>query len=163
MIRYYLMPKEQKAHWLPLLFDLYYDNMHHIAPSGLSREDERAQWLAAVSPALDKAPRNVLLSTDEDQLLGYIQYYTRGELLMIEEVQITRSYQRTPLFLTLCRRLAEHLPEEIRVIEAYAEIRNTHSQSIMHKLGMTSLPDSEHSLFVHLRGNFAKIRKYFHI
>ena len=158
MIRYCLMPKADKAHWLPRMFDLYRENMDTIAPSGLSREDARAQWFAAVSPALDKAPRNVLLCTDDDEFLGYIQYYTRGELLMIEEVQISRSFQRTPLFLALCRRLAAQLPEEVRVIEAYAEIRNSHSQRIMHKLGMTSVPEAGDSPFVHLRGSFPEIR-----
>ena len=65
MIRYCLMPKADKSHWLPRMFDLYRENMDTIAPSGLPREDARAQWFAAVSPALDKAPRNVLLCTDD--------------------------------------------------------------------------------------------------
>lgn len=55
------LDKSEKDHWLPQLFDLLYDNMRSIAPSGLSYEQERKEWLAAVSPALEKAPRQIIL------------------------------------------------------------------------------------------------------
>ena len=53
MITYELLNKSKKSLWLPHLFDLYYHNMKAIAPSGLAYEEERREWLAAVSPALD--------------------------------------------------------------------------------------------------------------
>ena len=33
MIRFGVLNKREKEIWLPVLFDLFYENMHHIAPS----------------------------------------------------------------------------------------------------------------------------------
>ena len=155
MIQYAFLDKSQKDMWLPKLFDLYYENMHVIAPSGLGYAQEWQMWLDAVSPALEKAPRKILLCTGENGLLGYIQFYTRNDLLMIEEVQIAKAYQRTLLFANLCRCLKDTLPEEIRYVEAYADERNVNSRKLMEKLGMNLL--EEEGQFVHLRGDFDRI------
>ena len=155
MIQYAFLDKRQKDMWLPKLFDLYYENMCVIAPSGLGYAQERQQWLDAVSPALDKDPRKILLCTGEEGLLGYIQFYTRNDLLMIEEVQIAKAYQRTLLFAQLCRFLKGTLPEEIHYVEAYADDRNVNSRKLMEKLGMNLL--EEEGQFVYLRGDFDRI------
>ena len=85
MITFTYLDKTQKERWLPVLFDLFYDNMRHIAPSELPYEQEKKQWLTEVSPALEKAPRQIILCFADDALAGYVQYYTNGNLLMIEE------------------------------------------------------------------------------
>ena len=66
MIAISRLNKKEKDQWLPRLFDLLYENMHRIAPSGLNRDQEREQWLSQVSPALDKEPRQVLLCFADD-------------------------------------------------------------------------------------------------
>ena len=162
MISLFFMDKAEKDIWLPILFDLYYENMSKIAPSGSSYQQERTDWLAEVSSALDKEPRRVLLCTKDNALLGYIQYYTRDDLLMVEEVQIARDYHRTFLFFRMCRFLSQHIPPQIQFIEAYADRRNIHSQKIMRKLGMVPISYDENSIFVHLRGHAETARKRFH-
>ena len=152
MITYTHPDKTQKDQWLPRLFDLYYLNMSPIAPSGLSYEEERSQWLSAVSPALDKAPRQILLCCKDDELAGYVQYYTREDLLMIEEVQISPDCQHSSVFRSLIRALIRLLPDGVRYVEAYADCRNRRSISLMERLGMTQLPQQEGPRFVHLRG-----------
>lgn len=149
--------KGEKESWLPRLFDLYYENMSVIAPSGMSCEAEREEWMSNVSPALDKAPRQVLLAPDEEKLAGFVMFYTRDDLLMVEEFQIQRENQGGLLFLQLCRKLLADLPEEIRWVEAYAHRGNDRSRKLMGRLGMTELP--EDSPFVHLRGDFSAIRE----
>ena len=115
-----------------------------------------------VSPALDKAPRMILMAVSEGELAGYVQYYTRGALLMVEEVQIRRRYQGSPLFLQLCRRLMESLQqEEICYIEAYADHRNLKSLALMDRLGMEIIQESENSPFVHLRGDAVALFRRF--
>ena len=161
MITYTLLNKSEKYTWLPRLFDLYYINMCSIAPSVLSREDERTQWLASVSPALDKAPRQILLCCSDGLLSGFIQYYTRGELLMIEEVQLTTDCQHSTVFLGFIRALIRQLPREIRYVEAYADKRNRRSIDLMHRLGMQELTEAEGSPFLHFKGNAAKILPVF--
>lgn len=158
MIRFALLDKAQKAIWLPRLFDLLYTNMQQIAPSGLPREQAWAQWNSQVSPALECAPRQILLCFADDQLAGFAQYYTRKELLMIEELQISPRYQKTGVFGSFCRKLAEFLNEQIMVVEAYADRRNGISHRIMRKLGMEELPEDDPE-FVHLRGAADEIRR----
>ena len=133
MLRFAYLNKEEKDVWLPRLFDLLYDNMQSVAPTGLSREEEKRQWMEAVSPALEKAPRQIILCFAEEELAGYVQFYTRETLLMVEEVQIAKHYHRSFVFYRLCRFLLEQLPPEIAIVEAYAEKRNRHSRKIKHR------------------------------
>lgn len=161
MINCIYLNKQDKEAWLPKLFDLLYDNMRSIAPSELSYAEEKKQWLAAVSPAMDKAPRQIILCFVDDHLAGYIQYYTREKLLMVEEVQIKKAYQRTFVFYRLCKHLISNLPTGIEYLEAYADKRNFNSIKLMDKLGMRQIEEAEDSPFVHLRGCTAQMKKYF--
>lgn len=159
MLQFTYLNKQEKEYWLPRLFELLYDNMQTIAPSDLSYDAEKAEWLANVSPALEKAPRQILLCFAQEELVGFVQFYTRQELLMVEEVQLRKDYHRSFLFYHICKHLMEILPTGITVVEAYAEKRNLHSQQIMKKLGMEIL--EAEGPFVHLRGQAATIRKFF--
>lgn len=159
MLRFEFLDKQKKEVWLPRLFDLLYDNMRSVAPGGLAYEDEKRQWLEAVSPALEKAPRQIILCFAEEELAGFLQFYTRENLLMVEEVQIAKAYHRSFVFYRFCRFLLQTLPPEITVVEAYAEKRNLHSQRIMGKLGMETV--GEEGPFVHLRGDAAKVKRFF--
>ena len=161
MIQFSYMDKSEKDIWLPQLFDLLYLNMQNIAPSGMSYEEEREEWLSNVSPAIDKAPRQIIMCFDGAELAGYIQYYTRDDMLMVEEIQLAPNYHRTMLFYRFCSFLAANLPDDIEYIEAFAEARNTHSQRIMQKLGM-QIDAEEGGAYVHLRGKADIARKLFH-
>ena len=158
MITFTFLDKKEKDIWLPRLFDLFYENMCQIAPSGLLYEQEKREWLDNVSPAMDKPPRQIILCLEEEIPVGYVQYYTRENLLMIEEVQIQKQYQCTTLFYGMCFFLAKALPDEIKVIEAYADQRNLRSQGLMVKLGMK--PIGEEGCFVHLQGTTERLRCY---
>ena len=151
--------KEDKEQWLPQLFDLFYENMQSIAPSDLPYEQQKQQWLGEVSPALEKAPRQIVLCFVNDTLAGYIQYYTNQNLLMIEEIQIAKACQNTTLFYSLCKHFATVLPADLETIEAFALKQNLNSRNLMQKLGMTQI--DEHENFVHLRGSVQSIKRLF--
>lgn len=153
------LDKAEKEIWLPKLFDLLYDNMKAIAPSGLTYKEEKNLWLSNVSPAIDKAPRQIILCFDGDTLAGFIQYYIRNDLLMIEEIQLHRAYQRTTAFYRLCKFLQDSITESLSYIEAYADKRNTYSILIMKKLGMERLETDTHDPYLHFRGILEPIRK----
>ena len=159
MIRFTVLNKKEKDVWLPRLFDLFYRNMREITPGELSYEQEKQQWLSNVSPALDKEPRQIFLCFDGDVPAGYVQYYTNQKLLMVEEIQMEKSYQRTTLFYGICANLSNMLPEDIETVEAYAHKDNLYSRKLMTKLGMTQL--DEEGPFVHLRGSAKLLRRYF--
>ena len=151
----YYLDKAGKELWLPRLVDLFYENMSAIAPGGMAYEAERAEWLANVGPALDKAPRQMLLALEGEKLAGYVMFYTREDLLMVEEVQLRREYQGGLLFLRLCRKLLADLPE-VCTVEAYAHRQNDRSRKLMNRLGMEEVP--ENSPFVHLRGEAETVK-----
>ena len=159
-VDYRILPKKEKAFWLPKLFDILYANMSRIAPEEGSYAQQKVQWLSQVSPALDKDPRQVLMCLEAGEPVGYIQYYTRGTLLMVEEVQIARDYQRTTVFFGLCRRLRKSLPPEIQVIEAYADRRNGASIALMGRLGMLPVEEGSDGKFLHFRGEPPGCRLY---
>lgn len=161
MIQFFFLSKAEKDVWLPIIFDLLYNNMKEIAPSGLPYEQEKAQWLSAVSPALEKEPRKIIMCISDDELVGYIQYYTRNDLLMIEEVQIKKPYQRTLIFHKMCKYLATTIPINIEFIEAYADERNSYSQKLMKKLGMEQSSEACSPGFIHLRSKADVVRKLF--
>lgn len=158
-MRFVFLDKRETNFWLPRLFDLLYHNMRDIAPGTLTREQEAAQWLGEVAPALEKAPRQIIMAFHREHLAGYLQYYTRDDLLMIEEVQLEKAFQKTTAFFQLCRFLGEKIPPEIRYIEAYADSRNIPSQKLMEKLGMVKI--GEASDFVRFRGSFASVKRQF--
>ena len=160
MLEITYLNKKEKDQWLPKLFDLLYENMHRIAPGELSREQEWAQWRSQVSPALDKDPRQILLCCADGVLIGFVQYYTRSDLIMIEEVQIAKEYQRTFVFYRLCKYLLDTLPEQINVIEAYADKRNHASIRLMGRLGMEDVKE-EASPFIHMRGSAQAVKSIF--
>lgn len=153
--------KQEKDFWLPQLFDLLNDNMSVIAPSGYSYEKEKAKWLAAVSPALDKEPRQIIMCIIHGQPVGFIQYYIRQHLLMIEELQIKKDYQKSTLFFQFCRHMLSVIPQDLQTVEAYADKRNIHSVNLMKKMGMLALEDDASCPFLHMRGPAEKLHLIF--
>ena len=152
------LDKTQKEQWLPRMFDLLYENMKTVAPSDLTYEMEKENWFSAVSPALEKAPRQIILCIINGELVGFMQYYTRESLLMVEELQLKKDYQRTPLFYGLCRFLAANLPAGLQNLEAYADQRNVRSICLMEKLGMQGCEQETDTPFVHFFGQLHKLK-----
>lgn len=159
MTVYCLLDKSSKERVLPQLFDLLHENMRCIAPSGLPYSQERQQWLCAVGPALEKAPRQILLCIQDGQLLGFLQYYTRDTLLMVEELQIKQDYRCSTVLFGFCRHLRKLLPEAIQTIEAYADMRNGASAAMMERLGMACC--GLEGGFLHMRGSRQTMGKIF--
>ncbi len=161
MIEFKYLNKSEKNTFLPLLFDIFYNNTVELAPSEKSYELQRDEWLSEVSPALEKEPRKVILCYSESELAGFLMYYTRGELLMIEELQLKKKFQRTRMFYLLCKHLMSILSSDISIVEAYALKNNLNSQGIMQYLGMDFVPHEIGLPLVYLRGSAQKIKERF--
>ena len=160
-MEFIFLNKAEKCKWLPRLFDLLYENMQPIAPMEMPREQAREAWMAEVGPALDKAPRQVILCLEGECLVGYLQYYVRDTMLMVEELQLAKTCRQTTVFLGLCRYLLRALPADLETVEAYADKRNLGSQQLMGRLGMEICQDHTPAHLVHLRGDAAPIRARF--
>ncbi len=142
--------KSQKDDILPVLFDIYYGNMSRICPGGNPYNIEREEWLTEVSSALEKDPRQIMLMYQNDNLAGFIMYYTGGELLMIEELQIKERYQRTLLLHKLFTYLTELLSSGCARIEAFASEKNYRSLDLMKYLGFCTIGKNEKYNLFHL-------------
>jgi hypothetical protein len=161
MIEFKELNKSEKSSFLPLLFDIFYNNTTELAPSEKSYELQRDEWISEVSPALDKEPRKIILCYSDGELAGFVMYYTRADLLMVEELQLKKKFQRTRMFYLLCKHLMSVLPSDISIVEAYALKNNLNSQGIMQYLGMDFVSHEEKFSLVHLRGSAQKIKQRF--
>ena len=143
---------------LPVLFDILYSNMNEITPSGKSRDEEFNDWLSEVSPAIQKAPRQIVLMLDRDEIIGYFQYYTRGTLLMMEEIQIEKEFQGGGVFGEFYRWLVCELPDSLETVEAFASIRNGKSRAILAHLGLIEVEAISDEI-LHFRGEYNNIKE----
>ena len=156
MIRF--LDKEKELHLLEQLFDLLYENMRPIAPADPPYEEEKQQWMAQVRPAMAKAPRQIVLNYDGEELAGYLQYYINRGLFMVEEIQLRKDCRSTSHFSSLWKFMSRIIPEDTHTMEAYADPRNLASRHLMEKLGMTVVEEDSDGHFLHFRGPLQKLR-----
>ena len=158
MISFVNLNKNQKSHYLPLLFDILYSNMKDIAPTDVSYDKQKNEFLTEVSEALEKEPRRIILCYKDNDLAGFMMYYTRHDLLVIEEVQLKKEYQRTRLFSLLCKHMKSILPDSIVQVESYVEKRNSNSLTLQKKLGMEVIDEINDDI-LHLKGEAKTIKE----
>lgn len=161
MIHIGLMPKEDKEKLLLILFDIYYQNTSSITHLNSTHPSLKSEWTCEVSFALDKPQRNIIIARDGDNIVGFAMLYTNGDLLMVEEIQIVKDYQRTRLLFDLCRFICDFASPNILRIEAYAIKSNSISIALMHSLGFLIVDESNDSKFLHLAADAEPLRRRF--
>lgn len=142
------------------IFTILAANMRIIAPTGLTYEEDKAQWLSCVPPALEKEARQIILIYDRDELIGFFQYYVTADhsVFMMEEIQFKPAYRGSGLFGDLYRYLIPRLPEDIQAVEAYADKRNRKSLGVLAHLGLTVIGENKNGISYRLRGSYAELR-----
>ena len=158
MTKFCYLDKIKKDQFIPELFDLFYENMSKIISFEKSFEDEKREWIECISEAVCKAPRQIILCLEDEEIVAFVMYYTRGDLLMIEELQIKEKHQRTRLCYRLFKYMLGMLPDDIATVEAFEHKENHNSHQVMKNLGMTIADDSL-GKFIHLRGKAEYIRQ----
>ena len=143
------------------IFDILATNMRVIAPTGLTYEEDKAQWLSCVPPALEKEARQIILIYDRDELIGFFQYYITADhsVFMMEEIQFKPAYRGSGLFGDLYRYLIPRLPADIQAVEAYADKRNQKSLAVLAHLGLTVMGENKNGISYHLRGSYAELKQ----
>lgn len=158
MFHFIYLDKNKKTEYLPLLFDILYSNMKDIAPIEFIKEE----FIQEVGTALEKEPRKIVILYHGDELAGFLMYYTRENMIMIEELQIVKKYQRTKLLYQLCKFMISILPENIAIIESFVDKRNSNSLSLQSWLEMKAV-ESVNDNLLKMRGStqvfMSKIRK----
>lgn len=155
------LPKPPSSALLDEIFGILATNMRVIAPTGLTYEEDRAQWMACVPPALTKDARQIVLIYVGGELAGFFQYYVTADhsVFMMEEIQFKEAYRESGLFGELYRFLIPKLPADIVSVEAYADKRNTKSLGVLGHLGLTVIGENKNGGSWHLRGDFAVLKE----
>lgn len=143
------------------IFDILAANMRVIAPTGLTYEEDKAQWMACVPPALAQEARQMVLVYAGDELVGFFQYYVTADhsVFMMEEIQFKEAYRGSGVFGDLYRFLIPKLPEDIRFVEAYADKRNAKSLAVLGHLGLAVIGENKNRISRHLRGDYAVLKE----
>ncbi len=144
------------------IFDILADNMTVIAPTGNSREEDFALWSDAVSDGLQRAERQIILIKDDDNLIGFFQYYTNADTFMMEEIQFKSEYQGKGVFRALYGFVISHIREDIKYVEAYANVSNSKSTGILKKLGLTNIGVNKNGKSYHFKGNYSDFLEWFY-
>ncbi|MBR5948743.1 MAG: hypothetical protein IKZ82_08895 [Clostridia bacterium] len=153
MISFEYMAKSEADELLPRLFELLYENMNEIAPSGLSEEEELPGWLDAVGSAVQKEARQIVLIKDVEELVGYFQYFINDTTFMMEEIQFKRVYQGSGMFNELYAFLYETIKTFPEGVEAYSHKDNLKSQGILEHLGLSRIGENKNGSCFHYRGS----------
>lgn len=153
--------KTTAAEILPELFDILADNMSKIAPIGNNYEEDQRRWLSAISDAIQKEPRQIILIWHGSSLVGFFMYYisVSGETFMMEEIQCKPEYHGTGVFRQLYHFMFSHIPDTVTTVEAFANKQNTKSQGILCHLGLTCIGKNKTERTYHYRGAYQKMKE----
>lgn len=153
MISFEYLDKRRKDELLPVLFEIIYENMNEIAPSGEGKDEDRRVWFENVSPALDKAGRQLIVISDGTVPVGFFMYYVNQTVFMMEEIQFQKSYQGIGLFRQLYSLLAHIIKSDVPFVEAYAHKTNSRSRAILAHLGLEEIDEVKEKGILHFRGD----------
>lgn len=159
----YLIEKEFEK-YAGALFAILYDNMSLIVPTGNSREDDFTYWSKAVREGLKSDTRHIIIILIEDtkEVAGYFQYSVHNGILMMEEIEIKKSYQgKSGIFRKLYGFVLGHIGEDICFVEAYANKNNKKSLGILKKLGLSVVGENELGTRYHLRGTYGDLLNWY--
>ncbi len=151
MILFRYLNRNEVQRFLPQLFSLLHGNMSVIAPTGNTYEQDYALWSTAVGPAMQKENRRIVLIFDDDSLIGYLQYYTNETTFMIEEAQIKQPHQNRAVLRSAFAYICDYIPPNVLYAEAYANKKNTKSQTILEHHGFARIGENKNGNSYHYR------------
>ncbi len=161
MIDFEYLNKADFCLYAQIVFDILSGNMTIIAPTGNSYEEDYKMWYSAVSGGLQKAERQIILIKDNENVVGYFQYYINEDTFMMEEIQFKPEYQGKGIFRKLYGFVLENINNDLKFIEAYASIHNQKSIGILNKFGLSNLGLNKNGRSYHFKGEFNNLIKWY--
>ena len=148
--------------YAPELFEILYENMKDIAPSGLSREDEYDRWHAAVGEGMKRTERRIVLIMDGKVLAGFFQYYVNAEEFMMEEIQLRWEYQgKRQLFRRLYGFVLSCIPSRVGSVAAYTDKRNARAAAILAHMGLKAAGETQDGSYLRHTGSMEALRAWY--
>lgn len=140
------------------IFDILADNMSVIAPTGNSREEDYNCWVSAVSDGLAREERQIILICNDTEIIGFFQYYTNEDILMMEEIQLKPEFHgKGNIFRNLYGFLLENVPDNLKYVKAYANKQNEKSIGILQRMNLKIDGENKNSKSWSFCGNFADL------
>ena len=161
MISFEYLNKSDFFAFAQQIFDILADNMTVIAPTGNSREEDFNLWSDAVSDGLQKEERRIILIKDNENLIGFFQYYTNTDTFMMEEIQFKSKYHGTGVFRELYSFILKNIRNDLEFVEAYASINNQKSIAILEKFGLLNTGLNKNGRSYHFKGRFVDLIKWY--
>ena len=155
--KFSFLDKQHLDAFLPDLFAILHANMTLIAPTGNSYQADFAVWRSYIVPDLQNECRQIVLMYVGDTLAGLFRYCIHADSIMMEEIQIKKTFQGTGLFSAFYRWLIQKLPKNILYVEAYAHKQNYKSQAILEHLGLVKSGENKNGISFYYKGNYADL------
>lgn len=143
------------------IFNILADNMEKIAPTGNTREEDLKCWYDGVSNGLKRDERQIILIKDNDDIIGFFQYYINADTFMMEEIQLKPEYHGNNIFRKLYGFLIDNIGEDIRFVEAYANVNNKKSIGILERLGLSKIVVNKTGSCFHFKGNYTDLLEWY--
>ena len=154
-----LLNKSKTDKVLPELYDILYNNMSVIAPSGNNYEDDKQSWIPCITSALEKPQRQIILISQNTEIIGFFMYYVNNQILMMEEIQLKPKYHGSGIFNELYKYLFHILNDKIDFVEAYSNKQNIKSQNILVHLGLECIGENKNGNSFHYRGVYKNMKE----
>ena len=139
---------------LPVCFEILYENMNAIAPTGDSYETDLRLWYDNIYPLMEKDGRQLVLICCKGELAGYFQYSVLDNTLLMEEIQFRANYHGSGMFRQLYTWLTEQLPKDLCHVAAYAHKSNRKSQNILNYLGLVCCGENKSGNSFYYEGSY---------
>ena len=139
---------------LPVCFEILYENMNAIAPTGDSYETDLRLWYDNIYPLMEKDGRQLVLIYCKGELAGYFQYSVLDNTLLMEEIQFRANYHGSGMFRQLYTWLTEQLPKDLCHVAAYAHKSNRKSQNILNYLGLVCCGENKSGNSFYYKGSY---------
>lgn len=144
------------------IFDILADNMTVIAPTGNSREEDFECWFSAVGDGLCRDERQIILIKNGKEIIGFFQYYTTEDTLMMEEIQLVSEWHgKANVFRNLYGFLFKNIPSNLKYVKAYASKQNKKSISILQRLGLKNVGENKNGNSYFFTGDFADLLNWY--
>ena len=143
------------------LFSILADNMTLIAPTGNSREEDFQLWSDSLTHSLQDTEREIVIITDNENIIGYFQYSISDKTFKMEEIQFKPEYHGKGIFRKLYGFVLKNIGNELEYVEAFASINNRKSIGILEKMGLSNTGINKNGRSYHFVGDFVDFIKWY--
>jgi hypothetical protein len=161
LAQFTLLDKRMAEYYIKPMFDILYENMSVIAPTGNGYEKDFGLWSQTMSQNLLNENRNIILIHEDYFLVGFFMYSVANKnVLKMEEIQILPDYRnKNNIFRQLHDFLIPLLPHDIKIVDAYAHKLNRKSQGILGHLGLRRVGENKN--YIHFQGKYEKLLDWY--